>query len=82
MYRRDFIRALNYEHAYGGSRTGDWGWEAEQEFFNSIDDFYYETPEYTAGASIYWLDWMSLLLWVIISVGFLRLSTTRDSAAL
>jgi ABC-2 type transport system permease protein len=81
MYRRDFIRALNYEHTYGGSKTGDWGWKAEQEFFNNIDDFYYQTPPYTAGASIYWLDWLSLFLWIIISISFLRTATKNDSAA-
>ena len=31
-YRRDFIKTLNDKHAFGGSKTGDWGWKADNEF--------------------------------------------------
>ena len=45
-YRRVFIRTLNERHAYGGSRTGDWGYKEDQEFFNSIADFQYAEPPF------------------------------------
>ncbi len=67
-YRRVFIKALNDEHAFGGSRTGDWGWKAEQEFFNQIEDFHYKTPLYSKVSSFYWPDWISLGLWLILSL--------------
>ncbi len=70
-YRRVFIKELNDEHAYGGSKNGDWGWKAEQEFFNNIDDFYYETPSYSKAAAIYNLDWVSLGVWTLFGLVFL-----------
>ncbi|GMQ33023.1 DUF3526 domain-containing protein [Algoriphagus taiwanensis] len=45
-YRRVFIRTLNERHAFGGSRTGDWGYQEDQEFFNSIVDFQYAEPTF------------------------------------
>ena len=45
-YRRVFIRTLNERHAYGGSKTGDWGYKEDQEFFNSIADFQYAEPSF------------------------------------
>jgi ABC-2 type transport system permease protein len=67
-YRRVFIKALNDEHAYGGSRNGDWGWKADQEFFNDIEDFHYITPEYSQAAGLYYPDWIFLVVWVLISL--------------
>ena len=78
-YRRVFIKALNDEHAYGGSKTGDWGWEAEQAFFNDIEDFYYTPPQYANTASVYWVDWLSLLFWLLLGTAGLRLSTKNLS---
>ncbi len=74
-YRRVFIKALNDEHAFGGSKTGDWGWKAEQEFFNQIEDFHYENPAYTKVASLYWPDWLSLGIWLFISLSLLGYSS-------
>ena len=76
-YRRVFIKALNDEHAYGGSKNGDWGWKAEQEFFNNIDDFYYQTPSYNEAAAIYRLDWVSLGLWLLLSMVALVYATKQ-----
>ncbi|MEM9922020.1 MAG: DUF3526 domain-containing protein, partial [Bacteroidota bacterium] len=41
-YRRDFIKLLNDKHAYGGSKKGDWGWKADNEFFKSVPDYEYQ----------------------------------------
>ncbi|MEM6699591.1 MAG: DUF3526 domain-containing protein, partial [Bacteroidota bacterium] len=38
-YRRGFIKTLNDEHAFGGSKTGDWGWEADNAFYKSVVDY-------------------------------------------
>ena len=39
-YRRVLIKALNDKHAYGGSKTGDWKWTVDSEFFKSVQGFY------------------------------------------
>lgn len=62
-YRRQFIKKLNDEHAYGGSKTGDWSWEAPQAFFNNIADFNYQLPAYKAWSTYFWRDWLVLLIW-------------------
>lgn len=59
-YRRDFIKALNDKHAYGGSKTGDWSWKADQAFFNSIADFEYRPPR-LAGLFAQYLPDLALL---------------------
>jgi len=41
-YRRNFIKQLNDKHAYGGSKTGDWGWKADNAFFKSVPDYEYQ----------------------------------------
>ncbi len=67
-YRRSLIKALNDEHAFGGSKTGDWGWKAEQAFFNSIDDFAYEQPRISTHVHVYILDILILLGWTVLSL--------------
>lgn len=81
-YRRVFIKALNDEHAYGGGKTGDWGWKAEQAFFNDIEDFHYQIPHYTQAEAVYRSDWISLLLWVVLSGVFLYNGTTKSETAI
>jgi len=76
-YRRVFIKALNDKHTYGGSKTGDWGWKAEQDFFNSLEDFHYETPKYARAAGVYTTDWVTLGLWLLISILILTYATTN-----
>jgi ABC-2 type transport system permease protein len=67
-YRRVFIKELNDEHAYGGSKSGDWGWKAEQTFFNEIDDFQYELPVFSQAGSTYQIDWIILFSWLVLSL--------------
>ncbi|MEM1406388.1 MAG: DUF3526 domain-containing protein, partial [Bacteroidota bacterium] len=74
-YRRVFIKALNDEHAYGGSKTGDWSWKAEQAFFNNIEDFHYQTPKYMQAANVYTTDWIILTLWLLLSTLLLGYAT-------
>lgn len=63
-YRRDLVERLNHEHAYGGSRTGDWSWKADAEFFRSIPDFSYAQPSWTSMRAFWWPDARTLLLWL------------------
>ncbi len=67
-YRRDFIKALNEKHAYGGSTTGDWDWKADNAFFRSINDFEYKSPAIANITSSYLTDILSLVFWVLLAI--------------
>lgn len=64
-YRRVFIKALNDEHAFGGSKSGDWQWKAEQEFFKNIADFDYQMPAFKRVLPFYWRDVLVILFWLV-----------------
>ena len=62
-YRRDLIKQLNDKHAYGGSKSGDWGWKADNSFFKSVSDFNYKPIALNSVFSSYLLDIIFLALW-------------------
>lgn len=64
-YRRDFIKTLNDKHAYGGSKTGDWGWKADNAFFKSIPDFEFKPISITSILTSYTTDLICLIGWSI-----------------
>lgn len=71
-YRRDFIKTLNDEHAYGGSTTGDWGWKADNAFFRSVPDFEYKPVALAAVFPTYLPDLLLLALWAgLVSIGLI-----------
>ncbi len=70
-YRRDFIKVLNDEHAYGGSKTGDWGWKADNDFFRSVADFQYKPASVGAVLPNYLIDMAILLFWALLTLGLL-----------
>lgn len=76
-YRRKFIKMLNDEHAYGGSKTGDWGWKAQNAFFRSVPDFEYKQTSLSSVLSNYTVDLMLLLMWVALTVLLLLFGTKR-----
>ena len=65
-YRRVLIKALNDKHAYGGSKTGDWKWTVDSEFFKSVQGFTYETPRISNYLSHYLIDLLFLLCWALL----------------
>ena len=65
-YRRVFIKRLNDELAYGGSKTGEWDWKSDNKFFKSVEDLKYEQPTFSSFLSYYLLDVFSLIIWVAI----------------
>lgn len=62
-YRRDLVERLNHEHAHGGSRTGDWSWKADGDFFRAIPDFTYAHPDWRSMRSGWGIDLRALLIW-------------------
>ena len=78
-YRRFFIKKLNDEYAFGGSKTGDRNWKADTAFFQSVKDFNYQFPGFFSLASKYVLDIMFLLFWSIILLFSLRYSSEKTT---
>ncbi len=76
-YRREFIKILNDKHAYGGSKTGDWGWKANNEFYKSVPDFDYQPTALGAIFHHYLLDVGLLLLWFILTLSLLFYGTRK-----
>ena len=73
-YRRDFIKALNDHHAYGGSKTGEWSWKAGKDFYKSVADYEYEPVRLAAVLPNYFIDLLLLTLWafgvsILVSFG-------------
>jgi len=67
-YRRVFIKMLNDKHAFGGSKTGDWDWKADNAFFKSVPDFAYKPASINAVLPNYILDLGLLVFWAIATI--------------
>ncbi|WP_459209403.1 ABC transporter permease [Aquimarina rhabdastrellae] len=76
-FRRGFIKSLNDKHAYGGSKTGDWGWKANKSFYKSIEDFQYQPTAISSVFSHYIVDLVFLLFWGFIVSILLILGTKK-----
>ena len=61
-YRRYLIKSLNDKHAFGGSKTGNWKWTVDNEFFKSVEKFEYNTPKIQNKINHYVIDILFLLL--------------------
>jgi len=77
-YRRYLIKALNDKHAYGGAKTGDWGWTVDSTFFKSVEDFSYKTPSILKYLSYYTTDFLALFWWTIITAILIRFKTNKE----
>jgi len=76
-YRRILIKSLNDKHAYGGSKTGDWSWKADNAFFKSIKDFEYKTRPFAAALSLYFIDIFCLAFWVSLATLIVTLTAKK-----
>ena len=76
-YRRVFIKSLNDEYAFGGSKTGERGWKASNEFFRSIEDFQYQSPNFLSVHTKYLVDFLILLFWTLLLVILLSFTTRK-----
>ena len=75
-YRRGFIKMLNDKHAFGGSKTGDWGWKADNNFFKSVPDYKYQPVAFASVFSSYLPDLLLLIGWAVL-VTLLLFYTTK-----
>ncbi|MDC3132598.1 DUF3526 domain-containing protein [Flavobacteriaceae bacterium] len=76
-YRRFFIKMLNNEHTFGGSKTGNWAWRADNDFFKSVPDFNYKATPIGLVLSNYLLDLTLLNLWSLLVVALLFFGTNK-----
>ena len=65
-YRRVFVRTLNNKDAYGGSKTGERGWKADNAFFKSVPDFVFKPLEIMKVFKDYIFDLAILIIWVLV----------------
>lgn len=65
-YRRGFIKMLNDEYAFGGSRTGEWSWEADNDFYRSVPDYKYQPIALAFVFPNYIIDLSLLLGWTVL----------------
>lgn len=75
-YRRSFIKMLNDKHAFGGSKSGDWSWKADNEFYKSVPDYEYQPIPLKSVITHYWMDLIYILAWSIF-VGLLLTFVTK-----
>ena len=76
-YRRVLIKALNDKHAYGGSKTGDWKWTVDSEFFKSVKGFTYETPRISDHLNHYLIDLLFLFFWALLIRVLIRVNAAK-----
>ena len=76
-YRRVLIKELNDKHAYGGSKTGDWKWTVDSEFFKSVQGFTYETPRISNHLNHYLIDLLFLLFWALLIKVLIRVNAVK-----
>ena len=77
-YRRHLIKTLNDAHAYGGSKTGDWGWTVDNDFFKSVEGFTYVTPKIKEKIKYYFIDFSALLFWGIFITALIRFRINKN----
>ena len=78
-YRRVFIKTLNDEYAFGGSKTGERGWKADTAFFQSVKDFHYQQPSLSNLSAKYVIDLLALFFWFVVSCLSLHISSKKAS---
>lgn len=76
-YRRGFIKMLNDEHAYGGSKTGDWSWKADNDFFKSVPDFEHKPTALASVFPYYSTDVLFLSIWSVVVLGLIFFGTRK-----
>jgi len=82
-YRRKMVEALNHEHAYGGSKTGDWSWEASAEFYAGMKPFNYEPLGMKEVARARASEFLTLCAWLpLLLVALIRCSHRLERRAI
>lgn len=76
-YRRIFIKTLNDQQTFGGSKTGNWGWKEDNDFYKSVPDFEYKPTQISAVMSHYILDIGLLIAWSLLVIMLIVFGTKK-----
>lgn len=77
QYRRQIIRKMNLEQAYGGSRTGDWDWTVKKDFWTKFGDMQYRQPSVKWSLSNYLFELLALVCWILATVILINTTTKQ-----
>ncbi len=78
LYRRYFVKTLNDEYAFGGSKTGDRGWKASNDFFRSIKNFNYQEASFMSIAYKYLIDICCLIFWMLTIIYSINILSRKE----
>jgi len=78
-YRREFIKMLNEQQTHGGSKTGDWSWTDNSDFYQSITDFHYQPMSLYSANSFYRIDLFILIFWSLLITFIVALRAKKIS---
>lgn len=76
-YRRNFIKRLNDEHAYGKAKEGQDYLLVGRAFFESIEDFEYKPTEISSVFKSYIIDFIFLSLWCLFTLSPILLLSNK-----
>ncbi len=76
-YRRYLIGALNEKMAYGGSKTGEWDWTTDADFWSSVNDFRQSRPDLMWALRNNHVELICISAWVMLSAGLLFVTAAK-----
>jgi len=76
-YRRVFVKILNDKLAFGGSKTGDWAWKADNAFFKTVPDYSYKPIALASVLGSYAWDVFFLAFWTFLVTALLVFGTKK-----
>jgi len=79
QYRRVLIKTLNDKQTYGGSKTGDWSWKENNDFYRSVKDFQYRAPAFKEILPKYYINLLALILWVALTTVLIITGSKKTS---
>lgn len=78
-YRRFIIKTMNDEMAYGGSKTNDWDWSVQADYWHKIQDFKYVPPPMGWAIKRHGTELLALFLWLLLTIGIVHFTSNRLS---
>lgn len=76
-HRRGMVEALNHEHAYGGSKSGDWSSAPDADFYRGFESFEFTPLELRSQLGARPWELAGILAWLIASAVALRDAARR-----
>ncbi|MEM9381126.1 MAG: DUF3526 domain-containing protein, partial [Planctomycetota bacterium] len=80
VHRRGMVEALNREHAYGGSKSGDWSSAPDAEFYRGFDAFEFTPLQLASQLGGRRWELGGLLVWLLLAGLALRDAARRIEA--